>query len=444
MGNTFGFMKPQSRGGFQFMVLDSCKAEGIDLNETCGLHFGPNHQLLSIGNITKGEMTPRPGIAGQGIWLGMLSLFAVIVVAFVFVAIEIVSRFELSRKLASNGRVLKFVYYFKDPPDEDVDDPERKIRYRARIRAGIRGYVLGASDAQTILVAAFILSFAAQEKCQLTSYHFTVAADMMTISLSVLVFSVALVRTYWRNPWAATFRVLLSIGAFIGVGLTIFGENNYSPEWPPPQNRHDSAILLPVACLLETDLWSRTKKQAEDHQADLGFQNSPSRWPTERFFYIVLVFAFLIAHASIGVRRWEGRHGEGNPGPRLWTNARGWFTTIYWLVVLLIPTVASVWVWNKVRIARVWVKDSGWIEDPNPEFNLWDSGQLIPLGAFILILMTMLTELKSRKGEADNRKNGHVWARISERDGGLELGRMPGARSERHPTVPVPLSALGY
>lgn len=67
MGNSFGFLRTQSEGGFQFAVLSACKAEGIDLNQTCSLAFGPNHELVSIGNVTRGKMKSEPGIAGIGV-----------------------------------------------------------------------------------------------------------------------------------------------------------------------------------------------------------------------------------------------------------------------------------------------------------------------------------------------------------------------------------------
>lgn len=67
MGNSFGFLRAQSAGGFQFTVLNACKAEGVDLNQTCSLTFGSNHELVSIGTVARGEMKPEPGIAGIGV-----------------------------------------------------------------------------------------------------------------------------------------------------------------------------------------------------------------------------------------------------------------------------------------------------------------------------------------------------------------------------------------
>ena len=67
MGNTFGFLHSEAEGGFQFTVVNACKAAAIDLNQTCKLSFGPNHELIAIGNVTRGNMVPNPGIAGIGV-----------------------------------------------------------------------------------------------------------------------------------------------------------------------------------------------------------------------------------------------------------------------------------------------------------------------------------------------------------------------------------------
>jgi hypothetical protein len=65
MGNSFGYL--HNEGGFQFTVVKACKAAGIDLNQTCSLTFDSNHELISIGNITRGHLEARPGIAGVGV-----------------------------------------------------------------------------------------------------------------------------------------------------------------------------------------------------------------------------------------------------------------------------------------------------------------------------------------------------------------------------------------
>lgn len=304
---------------------------------------------------------------------------------------------------AGTCRSRTFIRLFKSPSeDDDADGSGQTKRYRSKIRALIRVFVLATSDYQIILVGAFILSYAGKGKCELTSYHFTTTVDLMMISLSVIVFSVALVRTYWRHPVAALFRVLLSVTVFIGVALTVFEKNSYSPEWIPPRGRHDSAILLPVACLLEPDLYLRAKSQSEQSQADLGFHSPPSRWPAEKYFYILLALAFLTAHVSVMVRRLQGRLGEGNPTERKWSRSLGKLTIVYWLFVLLTPAGVIIACWVRIYLAREWVRGSGWISEPNPEFNLWDSGQLLPIvSGVVLILMATATEAKSTKAKAD-------------------------------------------
>jgi hypothetical protein len=248
------------------------------------------------------------------------------------------------------------IAYFKDTPVSNTGDPQQKKRKRDIFRTAGRTFVLGVSDTQTIFVAAFLLGFAGQSKCQLTSYHFTVAVNQMMIALSVITFSVALVRTYWRSPLAAAFRLLLSIGCFIGVGLTIFRKENYAPDWPPPATRKDSAILLPVACLLEQTLRDEAQNQAEQAQADLGFGSSMT-WPVDRYCFIALIIAFLIAHLSIPIRYAEKR----NYAPQQWSRFRHFTTVLYWGYMLIPPAFTSVWCWVRVYQTRKWVK-SEWVD----------------------------------------------------------------------------------
>jgi hypothetical protein len=220
------------------------------------------------------------------------------------------------------------------------------------------------------------------------------------IALSCITFSVALVRTYWRNPLAAGFRLLLSVSAFIGVGLTIFRKANYAPDWPPPATRKDSTILLPVACLLETQLRKHAEAQAK---SDIGFGNSSS-WPVERYFFIVLVMAFVVAHLSIPLRFAESR----NYAPKKWTKFRGPITIAYWACMLVPPTFISVWCWVKVYVTREWVSRSGWMEMPNTEFVIWDSSQLIAVGVLITVITNMLTEAWEREGKTKKE----AWKRV--------------------------------
>ena len=66
MGNSFGFLRGESGSGFQFNVVEACKAEDVDLAQACSLTFGAYHDLIAIGNVTRGRMVPQPGIAGIG------------------------------------------------------------------------------------------------------------------------------------------------------------------------------------------------------------------------------------------------------------------------------------------------------------------------------------------------------------------------------------------
>jgi hypothetical protein len=230
----------------------------------------------------------------------------------------------------------------------------------------------------------------------------------MMVALFSTTFSVTLVRTYWRNPLAAGFRLLLLFGAFIGVGLTIFRKANYAPDWPPPSERKDSAISLPVTCLLEMSIRDAVVDQAQVHGVDMRLGEATS-WPVDRYCFIALTIAFIINHLPIPIRYAASRHSTSAKRIKF----RGWSTIGYWALVLVPPTFLSVWYWTKVYIARSCVKDSGWMEVPNTELVIWDQGQLIAIGVLITVVNNMLTEAWKRdskpKGEEFQKLPGIGW-----------------------------------
>jgi hypothetical protein len=363
----------------------------------------------------------------------MIVFFVVILMALIFVSVELKTRSVIPYVFAhfllrtedvlmvNINSVSNLFGYFRDKPTEDPKDPSTTLSWKDRVRAAGRTFVLGVADAQTILVAAFLLSFAGQSKCKLTSYHFGVAVNQMMIALSVITFSVALVRTYWRSPLAAAFRLLLSTGAFIGVGLTILRKANYAPDWPPRGTRRDSASLLPVACLLDLDLRSRAEEQAKDSVDGLGFGKATA-WPPERGFYIVLILAFLAAHCSILFRFAEKRKWIHTKS----TQKRKYFTLVYWPLVLITPTATSVQCWRRVYEQREWVDKSGWIASPNPEMIVWDSGQLIAMGILITVIINVLTETFERKKKDTKKRTaaGEEFAQLTGGESATEMHSM--------------------
>ncbi|KAI4942770.1 hypothetical protein J4E91_009689 [Alternaria rosae] len=317
----------------------------------------------------------------------MVLFFAVVAISLIFVFIELWFRADVSQFGSA------FASFRDKPNNKTPENPNADPTWKDRVRAAGRTFVLGVADTQTIFVGAFLLGFAGRSKF---------AVSQMMIALSVITFSIALVRTYWRNPLAAAFRLLLSVGAFIGVGLTIFREANYAPYGALTHSNNDSAILLPVACMLEMDLRSAAEEQARQNQAELSFGNATA-WPPERFMYIVLGAAFIAAHISVPIRFAESK----DRAPKVWTEKRAFVTLIYWILVLLTPIVTSTFCWFRVYTMREWVADSGWMEDPNTEMIVWDSGQLIAMGVLITVIMNVLTEAKERE-KKNAKKNDHT------------------------------------
>lgn len=336
-------------------------------------------------------------------------MFVVLFISIMKMACDLSDRFGLFLR-ATNGRCVELAdrsvsVLFTDISQsrfkfaEFVDPPNPDPRHwSSRILAAGREFVLTAADTQIIFVCAFVVSFVAKTKCELTAYRYGVALDIMNMGLSVIVCSVALVRTYWRHPLAAFFRTLLTVAAFICVALTVSYDNSFAPEWPPASEYQASAVLMPLACVLDSGLRGNATRQADAADARLGFHGSALKRPPERVHFIFLCIACAFAHLAPLCRRViQGRHVESTTLiMRTWSRGHGWFVVLYWLIVLGIPMVVAPWAWTNVYKARVWVRDSGWISTPNTEWDLYNADQLIP-GASVIILLTMavLTELCS-------------------------------------------------
>lgn len=264
--------------------------------------------------------------------------------------------------------------------------------------------MLGTADTQMVLVIAQIINFVTKGKCSLSAYHFRAAVNAMLISFSSIVLSVAAVRSYWRSKPAAVVRILISTGIFICMSLVLFSGTRYGSDWPPPSNTNDSLILLPVACLLEADLWDDVQSQLvkQPHNTinkSLGF-------PVEFIFMAILGGAFVLAHSATLVRKLDGRNDEGTTRIRIyWNKWHGVLATIYWVLISIPPSVIALWCWVKIGLARRWVSDSGWLGSPNLEDSVWQTGQLVPLLTGVLLLITICnemgkeTEKKEVKGE---------------------------------------------
>ena len=282
---------------------------------------------------------------------------------------------EKSRSVRSNRmrRILTAPYF--DPHDQ-----------KSRLRAFVRTIILGISDSQTILAIAFGFNFAAMSKCSLTSYHYGVALDTILITCSSMVLSVAMVRDYWESPLAALIRWLMMTFVFVCLGVTLVYEEqwSHSPEWPPGHQQTDSLVLLPVACLLEGDLFSQLNASLSPEQASylhIGQLSNPGQ---EFLMYIFLAGAYGLAHLAHIVRSVVHRPKDGKLPWLKEGSPRAIATVIYWLFVLITPTAISFLCWVDISQARTWASNSGWLNgdgpnNTNPEERLFDIGQFLPL-----------------------------------------------------------------
>ncbi|KAF4635912.1 hypothetical protein G7Y89_g2182 [Cudoniella acicularis] len=391
MGINIDIFQALPQGGLVFNVLSACNAEKVNLSEACTVQFDSSNEFQSIGNISKGNLTAEPGIAGMGVWIGTAYTLLVILAVFGVVAFEYAPRWVFGRILKQNSRghmyVTRPIWAFSDPQDNE-----------SKFRQAIRSLVLGIADTQMVLVIAQTLNFVTLGKCSLSAYHFRAAIDAMLISFSCVVLSVAAVRSYWRSKPTAILRLIFSIGIYICISIVIYSGTSYATDWPPPTSTNDSLIVFPVACLLENDLFAEVQSRLDKQPNAMRGSIDSLAFPVEIVFLDILGPAFAFAHLASIVRRGYGRHGEGNNVVTIWINKwHGILAAVYWSFVTIPPTAIAIWCWVKIGQARYWVSNSGWQGNPNPEDSIWDTGQLVPLLSFILFLVSVSNTVWERK-----------------------------------------------
>ncbi|KAH8676401.1 hypothetical protein BGZ60DRAFT_525852 [Tricladium varicosporioides] len=387
------------QGGFTFNVLGACKAEKVNLSEACTIHFTSDngtYKFQSIGNVTRGNFQAYPGIAGFGVWLATAYTLLITIVILGVLLDDIGPRwmFRKIERTDSRGRIHTTTRFlgFVDPRDTP-----------SKFRETIRAIVLNTADMQMVLVIAQIINFVTKGKCSLSAYHFRAAVNAMLISFSSIVLSIAAVRSYWRSKPAAIIRVLISTAIFICMSLVLFSGTKYGSDWPPPSNTNDSLILLPVACLLEADLWDGVQSQlAKQPHHNL---NTSLGFPYEFIFMVILGGTFVIAHTATLIRKLDGRNDEGTTRIRVyWNKWHGVLATIYWLIISVSPSVIALYCWLKIGFARHWVSGSGWLGSPNLEDDVWQTGQLVPLLTGILLLITICNEMGKKTEKREELK----------------------------------------
>lgn len=261
-------------------------------------------------------------------------------------------------------------------------------------------FVFGVADFSLIFGIAYILSFLLSSKCSLSIYHYYIVLDATLIALSTILLCSQLAhRSYWRS-WAGVIRFLLTLALLILLGILLLYQASmpYLPEWMPEDTgtRNDSAILLPASCFLDPDLSKRDNPfgdgpgaiDNEAHLSRLGGTDKPIEMP-EFILYIFLFVSAILTYANTLIHACCGRRREFlNDKPTTKSNWR----VAFWCFISLPCLVTDVVCAYHIFSLRSWVHSSGWmdVEPYNPENNLSELSQLLPILGMVALILLLL------------------------------------------------------
>lgn len=240
------------------------------------------------------------------------------------------------------------------------------------------------ADTQLFIALAYGINFVVSSKCTLSAYHYEVGLNMVLLALASTNLSTLMLRDYWaRAKIAATLRTLVIIVIYIFLGRMIayqfMRESTPEEVWLAKlaNSNPDSSILLPASCFLDPDL--DPLRGLTDAQMDRVGGNPGSDTVTpEVIMYAFLALCFVLAHAAHVMRALRGHRDPKRGRPAF----VGLVVILYWTFCLGISAFVYAWCYGNVWVLRMWVHQSGWMEDDaEAERDVRGIGQLVPVVA---------------------------------------------------------------
>lgn len=159
----------------------------------------------------------------------------------------------------------------------------------------------------------------------------------------------------------------------------------------PGKDQHDSMLVLPVFCLLETsfDPFSGLSPEETKYLTHTGLSRNAF---IQREFILTIFVLVIIPKFVTGILAPKGveavldddRTFCGINARRLYFFGTGFFKMLVWGIA----TGLISWNWVMIYSLRDWAEDSGWLEfedGQNPERDVQGLGQIAPLVSLIAI-----------------------------------------------------------
>ena len=268
---------------------------------------------------------------------------------------------------------------------------ERQGRQKIFDKA-FRTFLLATSDTQMLFNFAYGLNFWLVQKCTISAYHYAIVVEIGMISCANFILTTAFVSEYWKAPITGLLRTvaMIVIFTFLGVVLEHQRTRVENPEYLPPFDRKDSAILLPASCFLDTrfkDIYSGLDTSVREK---IGYpMKFYQYWEFPLWIVTVIGLAAGLVRGILQVT--VDRSGKAKTY-NFWI---GFVICLYKSVALVLVGIVNLIALLRIYFLKTWVDRSGWIKPgrvPNPENDWLENGQILPMLQLVMILVYIFNE----------------------------------------------------
>ncbi|KLU90256.1 hypothetical protein MAPG_09220 [Magnaporthiopsis poae ATCC 64411] len=214
-----------------------CHALGVTpncSNTAKGMKDG-REVVTVIGDAHMGEVSTDGDIAG----IGVVSVF-VGVTSLAFLLSVIIVAFNLAKWLK-----------WKSTLTPEEKQKRSGCAAAVSLTALCETIVLSCSDQQIFTGGAYSITLRYFKGCSITAYHYNMVANMMLLTCATHLLSLTVVRDYWRYPWLACVRVLITFLLFLTTGLLLSNQNSSQTNFPtdiPQPGVEPAPMFAPAIC----------------------------------------------------------------------------------------------------------------------------------------------------------------------------------------------------
>lgn len=296
--------------------------------------------------------------------------------------------------------------HYADPSSRTSKSQAQK-RHSSWLHEHFDDLVTSCSDAQLLVLLAFGIAFGSRSQCEVSGYHYTVAVHMVLDGLATSILAMVIARDTRDKIVSALARIVIFIVCLVGLFLSnlnltdlqAFDKTTGIKNKLPGKDQHDSMLVMPVFCLLETtfDPFSGLSSEEKKYLTHTGLSRNAF---VQRELILTLFVLVIVPKFVTGIFAPKGAETVidddltvcGINARRLYFYATGFFKMLVWGIA----TGLICWNWVMIYSLRDWAEDSGWLEledGENPERDVQGLGQVAPLVSLLGIGIAFVAAL---------------------------------------------------